>query len=263
MPPCSSRAVAAPRLLASAARWQSAGLGPGSRRRRPFHSYDHPSAEGPFGAVEDSILAAAYRHVPEHGFSQRALGLGAREAGFLDISSSVLPDGPFSLIRHHLVAQRQALASRGHELFDGQARDRPAMGVGAKVAALTWARLMANKDVIHRWQEALAIMAQPSYVPAALKELALLSDEIWFLAGDKAVDPSWYSKRASLSMIYSTAELFMTNDKSPDFAETKDFLNRRLGEVKTVGGVVGSLGQWAGFSMKAGINVLRSKGARI
>ncbi|KND93322.1 Ubiquinone biosynthesis protein coq9, mitochondrial [Tolypocladium ophioglossoides CBS 100239] len=285
MSPCSNRAAAAPSLLASAARMQSAALGPGSPRRRPFHSYDHPSAEGPFGAVEDSILAAAYRHVPEHGFSQRALGLGARDAGFLDISPSVLPDGPFSLIRHHLVAQRQALASWGHELFDGQARDKPAMGVGAKVAGLTWARLMANKHVIHRWQEvqahlslanvphtpadelivpqALAIMAQPSYVPASLKELALLSDEIWFLAGDKAVDPSWYSKRASLSMIYSTTELFMTNDKSPGFTETRSFLNRRLGEVKTVGGVIGSLGQWAGFTMKAGVNVLRSKGARI
>lgn len=143
---------------------QSAALGPSSRQRRSFHSYDHPSAEGPFSAVEDSILAAAYRHVPEHGFSQRALGLGARDAGFLDISPSVLPDGPFSLIRHHLVAQRQALASRSHGLFDGQAGDEHAMGVGAKVAALTWARLMANKDVIHRWQEVHAHQS-PGNVP--------------------------------------------------------------------------------------------------
>ena len=106
-------------------------------------------------------------------------------------------------------------------------------------------------------------MAQPSYVPESIKELAKLSDEIWFLAGDKAVDPSWYSKRATLSMIYSTSELFMTNDKSPDFVDTRQFLQRRLGEVKSIGGIASSLGQWAGFTLHAGVNVLRSKGVRI
>lgn len=106
-------------------------------------------------------------------------------------------------------------------------------------------------------------MAQPSYVPASLKELALLSDEIWFLAGDKAVDPSWYTKRATLSMVYTSTELFMTNDHSPGFAETSNFLHRRLDEVKSVGTAIGSIGQWVGFTANAGVNVLRSKGVRI
>lgn len=106
-------------------------------------------------------------------------------------------------------------------------------------------------------------MAQPSYVPASLSELAKLSDEIWFLAGDTSVDPSWYTKRATLSMIYSSSELFMTNDHSPNFVETSDFLDRRLEEVKTVGGAVGAVGQWVGFTASAGVNVLRSKGVRV
>jgi ubiquinone biosynthesis protein COQ9 len=106
-------------------------------------------------------------------------------------------------------------------------------------------------------------MAQPAYVPTSLSELAKLSDEIWFLAGDKAVDPSWYTKRATLSMIYSTSELFMTNDRSADFVDTRQFLDRRLDEVKTVGNALGSVGQWVGFTANAGINVLRSKGMRI
>lgn len=106
-------------------------------------------------------------------------------------------------------------------------------------------------------------MAQPSYVPASLKELALLSDEIWFLAGDKAVDSSWYTKRASLSMIYSSSELFMTNDTSPDFVDTRSFLSRRLDETSKIGGFVGALGTWTNFTLHAGANVLRSKGVRI
>lgn len=103
-------------------------------------------------------------------------------------------------------------------------------------------------------------MAQPSYVPDSLKELAKLSDEIWFLVGDTAVDPSWYTKRASLSAVYASTELFMTNDRSEAFAETRKFLRRRLDEVQEVGGTMRSVGQWVGFTASAGLNVLRSKG---
>lgn len=106
-------------------------------------------------------------------------------------------------------------------------------------------------------------MAQPSYVPESLKELARLSDEIWFLVGDTAVDPSWYTKRASLAAVYASTELFMTTDRSEDLAETRIFLRRRLNEVQEIGGTLKSVGQWVGFTASAGLNVLRSKGMRI
>lgn len=106
-------------------------------------------------------------------------------------------------------------------------------------------------------------MAQPTYVGTSLKELATLSDEIWFLAGDPAVDFSWYTKRTTLSIVYSTSELFMTNDRTTDFADTRAFLQRRLDEVKTVGAATGAVGQWLGYTASAGLNVLRSKGFRI
>jgi len=106
-------------------------------------------------------------------------------------------------------------------------------------------------------------MAQPSNIPTSIGELASLSDEIWFLAGDKSVDSSWYTKRASLSTVYAATELFMTTDKSVDFSDTREFLDRRLRDIQVVGGAVGSVGQWVGFTAHAGINILRSKGVRI
>lgn len=106
-------------------------------------------------------------------------------------------------------------------------------------------------------------MAQPSYVPASVAELARLADEIWFQAGDASVDPSWYTKRAALSAIYASSELFMTNDRSDGFAETRLFLRRRFDETSAFGGVVDSIGQWVGFTARASVNVLRSKGVMI
>ena len=99
-------------------------------------------------------------------------------------------------------------------------------------------------------------MAHPAYVPASLAELARLADEIWYLAGDTSVDSSWYTKRASLSAIYASTEVFMTTDQSTGFAETEEFLERRLEDAQMVG-------EWAGFTGRAFVNVLRSKGVRI
>ncbi|KAI1773713.1 ubiquinone biosynthesis protein COQ9 [Hypoxylon cercidicola] len=228
-----------------------------------YHSYDHPPPPGVFSAAEQAILSAAYRHVPEHGFTAHTLSLGARDAGYLDISTNLLPEGPFSLIRYHLVTQREALAPRSAAAFRDEAGEVSSLQVPDKVERLAWERLQGNKEVNHRWQEALAIMAQPTHVPASLRELALLADEIYHLAGDVSVDPSWYTKRGSLSMIYASSELFMTNDRSLGYRETRAFLQRRLDETSKIGSTLGSMAQWAGFTASAGINVLRSKGVRI
>ncbi|KAK0750427.1 COQ9-domain-containing protein, partial [Schizothecium vesticola] len=216
-----------------------------------------PPPPGPFTPSESLLLSHAYAHVPASGFTPTALALGARSAGLLDISATILPRGVFSLILFHLVTQRGALASRAAAI--------PAGPVAERVEALTWARLQGNQDagVVGGLQEALAIMAQPSCVPASVAELAKLSDEIWYLAGDVAVDPSWYTKRASLAAIYAAAELFMTNDKSEGFRETREFLRRRLAEAGEIGDVTRSVREWVGFTASAGINVLRSKGVPV
>ncbi|KXJ90675.1 ubiquinone biosynthesis protein COQ9 [Microdochium bolleyi] len=229
---------------------------------RQYHSYDHPSPPPVFNAAESAILSEAYAHVPEHGFTHRALSLGARAAGYPDISASVIPEGVFSLIKYHLVTAREGLAPRKTQVLGGPEQSR-LVPVAEKVELLTWERLLANRTINHRWQEALAIMAQPSHVPGSLHELALLVDEIYHLSGDTSVDPSWYTKRGSLSLVYTSSELFMTNDHSPGYEETRSFLQRRLNESDSLGWALGSVRQWVGFTASAGVNVLRSKGVRI
>ncbi|KAH0538512.1 hypothetical protein FGG08_004899 [Glutinoglossum americanum] len=231
---------------------------------RSYHPYKHESNSSPFNPTEEAVLAASLRHVPTHGFTNASLSLGAREVGYLDITVNLFPRGVFDLVNYHLVTKRLALK----KLLDIQAAKDDGgaltgLGIGARVRFLTLERLMANRPIIHRWQEALAIMAQPSYVPASIAELARLSDEIWFLAGDTSVDSSWYTKRASLSMIYSSTELFMTQDKSKAFAGTQKFLDRRFEDVRVVGRGISNIGNYLDYTAHSFINVLRSKGAKI
>lgn len=88
-----------------------------------------------------------------HGFSQAALSLGVRDAGFLDISTNLLPHGVFSLVQWHLVSQREALAAKAEKLFVEAGPAGQWMGLGKMVEILTWERLMGNKEIIGRWQE--------------------------------------------------------------------------------------------------------------
>lgn len=83
------------------------------------------------------------------------------------------------------------------------------------------------------------------------------------MAGDISVDTSWYTKRASLAAVYASSELFMTQDSSPGFVETQEFVNRRLDEVERARDAVGMVGTWVGMQGIGLVNILRSKGVRI
>lgn len=228
------------------------------QQRSLYHSYEH-AAPPPYREPEASILSSALDHVPVHGFTQEALTLGVRSAGYPDISTTALfPKGAFSIVLYHLITQRLTLANRVQ--FPAE------MGVGRKVRALTLARLRANAEdpsILPHWQQGLGLMSLAENIPDSLKELAKLSDEIWFLAGDVSVDASWYTKRASLSAVYAAAEMFQTTDQSTEFRDTEAFLDRRLEELRTVGGAVGNTIEWAAFQGAGLVHLARSKGVRI
>ena len=106
-------------------------------------------------------------------------------------------------------------------------------------------------------------MSLAGNIPSSVKELGLLSDEIWYLAGDLAVDSSWYSKRAALMGVYAATEVFLTTDQSSEMRDTEAFLDRRLEEVRTVGGGWRNVKEWASFQGVATVNMARSLGIRI
>lgn len=120
------------------------------KQRCLYHSHDY-APPPPFPPAESAILSAAYAHVPSHGFTIDALKLGARDAGYLDASTNLLPRGVFELVNYHLVIQRLALQNSVQSPDESTAGKK--MGVGSKVRTLTLARLRANEPVIHRWQE--------------------------------------------------------------------------------------------------------------
>jgi len=57
----------------------------------------------------------------------------------------------------------------------------------------------------------MAVKACPSNVLWAMRQQAVMVDEMWYWAGDRSTDLNWYSKRAMLSSIYiSTGNYMLT-----------------------------------------------------
>ncbi|THX74916.1 ubiquinone biosynthesis protein COQ9 [Aureobasidium pullulans] len=225
---------------------------------RAYYSYETPLPP-PYPPTETAILSSALLHVPSSGWTPQSLRQGARDAGYLDASTNLFPKAEFELVLYHLRTQRLGLKERV------QFAEEAGLGVTGKVRALVMERLRGNVEVgvQGRWQEALGLMSLAGNIPPSLRELFLLADEIWFLAGDEAVDSSWYTKRATLSSIYAATETYSTTDKSTDFKDTEEFLNRRLEEARVVGGAYRNFREWIGFQGVATVNMARNWGVRI
>ena len=56
-------------------------------------------------------------------------------------------------------------------------------------------------------------------------------DRIWAAIGDSSADVNWYTKRLTLSSVYSATVLYWLGDNSPNHQDTWTFLDRRIENV--------------------------------
>ena len=90
-----------------------------------------------------------------HGFSLKSVTLGARDAGYLDVSLQLFPrGGEAELVLFWLASKRGELRSRV-EVGDSSGGEGNAEGlsVDEKVRMLIVERLMMNEEIIRHWQD--------------------------------------------------------------------------------------------------------------
>jgi ubiquinone biosynthesis protein COQ9 len=112
---------------------------------------------------------------------------------------------------------------------------REGVSLGERVRRAVIARL----ETAAPWREAVrraaAILALPQNAPLALTLLFESADRIWYAVGDDATDFSFYTKRLTLAAIAAATLLYWLDDRSADFADTRGFLERRLGDLAEFG----------------------------
>ena len=181
----------------------------------------------------DALLDAALTHVPFEGMNDRALMAGAR-----DLNMS--PD----LARVHFPQGGAGLAAAYHRRADAMLRDSlaqtpPGGRFRDRVAEAIWRRLMLVDAELVR--AGAATLSLPQNAALAARLVWETADVIWTGLGDTSRDVNWYSKRATLSAVISATVLFWLGDTSPDHADTRAFIDRRIDGVMRFEGWKASL----------------------
>jgi ubiquinone biosynthesis protein COQ9 len=178
----------------------------------------------------DRLLEAALVHVPFDGWSRRSLFAGARDIGVEPgLARRLLPRGGDDLLAQlERWADRQMLARIDPDRL-------AAMRIRERIGTLVRARLEAL--ALHReaMRRAVAARLLPGNALAGCASLWRTVDLMWSVAGDKADDYNYYSKRSLLAGVWTSTFLFWLEDRSEGFRDSWAFLDRRIGDVMQIG----------------------------
>ncbi len=174
----------------------------------------------------DAILDAAMMHVPFDGWSEASFAAAASDAGVsLPEARALFPRGAVDLaVAFHRRGDR-ALATRLAET------DLTGMRFREKVSWAIKARLDAVEDDKEAVRRGATLFALPIYAADGAKLVWETADTIWAGLRDTSEDLNWYTKRLTLSGVYSSTVLFWLGDVSEGHSATWAFLDRRIEDV--------------------------------
>ena len=178
----------------------------------------------------DRLLEAALAHVPFDGWSRRSLFGAAADLGMeRGLARRLFPRGGDDLLVHlERWADRQMVARIDvEELQKLRIRERIARLVRTRLEVLT-----PHREALRR---ATAARLLPSNALAATASLWRTVDLMWSLAGDRAADASYYTKRSLLAAVWSSTFLYWLDDRSDRLEATWGFLERRIDNVMQIG----------------------------
>lgn len=177
---------------------------------------------------KEQLLDAALMHVPFDGWSETTFQAAIADTGIdSTVARAVCPRGSVDLaVAYH---------TRGDALMIDRmtAEDLSEMKYRDKIAAMVRFRLEAvtDKEVVRR---GTTLFALPQHASDGAKLVWGTCDAIWDALGDTSDDVNWYTKRATLSAVYSSTVLYWLGDTSDGHQATWEFLDRRIDNVMQI-----------------------------
>ena len=185
----------------------------------------------------DQLLEAALVHVPFDGWSRRSLFAGARDLGIEPgLVRRLFPRGGDDLL-----AQLERWADR-RMLAQVEIDALASMRIRERIGTLVRARLEALAPHREAMRRAVAARLLPGNAMAGCASLWRTVDLMWSIAGDKADDYSYYTKRSLLAAVWTSTFLFWLEDRSDSMRDSWAFLDRRIGDVMQIGALRARIG---------------------
>ncbi len=178
----------------------------------------------------DAAIEAMLAHVPFDGWTRKALRMGLRDANIPEDEADLLfPGGAVDMVETFCDLMDRRMEEAAASLTENRLSHRVKAVIRLRLDLCT-----PYREAIRR---AMGVLAMPQGARAGLACTARTVDSIWFSAGDRSANFSWYTKRAILTAVYSATLLFWLRDHSDDHADTLAFLDRRLAGVGRIGGL--------------------------
>lgn len=175
--------------------------------------------------ARQTLVEFALPHVPFDGWSDDTFKAAVQDSAMdMAAARALCPRGAVDLA---IEAHRMGDAELERRLADA---DLGALRFSERVTLAVRIRLEAtpDKETVRR---ATTLFALPHNAPEGGKLIWNTCDLIWRALGDTSDDVNWYTKRATLSGVYSATVLFWLGDTSPDDQDTWAFLERRIDNV--------------------------------
>lgn len=178
----------------------------------------------------DALLDAALMHVAFDGWSEVSFNAAVADTG-LDpvVARALFPRGSVDLA--------VAFHKRGDDIMAARmaATDMSGLKYREKVALAVRLRIEAveDREAVRR---GTTLFALPMHAADGARLIWGTADRIWTALGDTSDDVNWYTKRATLSGVYSATVLYWLGDDSLDNQATWDFLDRRIDDVMRIEG---------------------------
>ncbi len=176
--------------------------------------------------AREKLLTAALDHVVFDGWSATTLTAAIRDSGLdAGLAAQALPRGAIDLaLAFHRSGDRAMLAAlTDKDWGDVRFRDRISGAVRIRLE-----QLADRKEEVRR---AASLFAVPTNIADGGAAIWGTADHIWTALGDTSEDVNWYSKRTTLSAVYSATVLYWLGDDSPGHQATWEFLDRRIDNV--------------------------------
>jgi len=180
----------------------------------------------PMRDIKDALILAVLPEIPFSGWTVAALTQAAKAAG-LDPSMAerAFPGGVVDAVLHFIDLGDRRLAE------DAAKDGLQGLRLAGRIRWLIRHRLGAWSEHREAVRRATVILSLPGNMARTTRATWATADLMWHLAGDEAVDFSYYTKRISLSAVYSSTLLCWMSDDSEGALETWSFLDRRLADL--------------------------------
>lgn len=172
------------------------------------------------------ILSDVLPDVPFDGWTRTVMMKSADRLG-IDRGEVQLafPCGPVDLVSYFLADGDRRMTEALGEV------DLDALKIREKVTLAVRTRLEVDTEHREAVRRAGTYLAMPTSGTRAPQVIYHTVDAIWRAIGDTSTDYNFYTKRATLSIVYGSTLTVWLGDDSDDLAETWAFLDRRIAGV--------------------------------